>query len=61
MGNRSSYNFALGEKSPSKVSLSGIIELGKLGDKFRKLVGGNIFYELKAEDIIKKYTTHVNI
>ena len=61
MGSHSSYNFALGEKSPSKVSLSGILELGKLGDKFRKLVGGNISYKATADDIIKKYTTAVNI
>ena len=56
MGPRSSYNFANGVKDPVEVSLLGLLELGQLGDKCKKLFGGHIIYKAKAEDIIKKYT-----
>ena len=56
MGPRTSYNFANGLTDPFEISLNGILELGKLGDKFKKLAGGHITSKAKAEDIVKKYT-----
>lgn len=61
MGNKTVYNFANGETNPIAVSLKSILELGELGTKFRRLVGGNVSYKVSEEDIIKRYTNTFSI
>ncbi len=55
MGNKKSI-LNLGAETPEKASFDGIIELGELGRKFRRLIGGEFKSTLKSEDIIKKYS-----
>ncbi len=54
MGKRAVQN--LGAETPEKASFNAIMELGELGRKFRKLVGGEVKSNLKADDVIKKYS-----
>ena len=54
MGKRAVQN--LGAETPEKASFNAIMELGELGRKFRKLIGGEVKSNLKAEDVIKKYS-----
>ena len=53
MGKRSVQN--LGAETPEKASFNAILELGELGRKFRRLIGGEVKSNLKAEDLISKY------
>ena len=53
MGKRSVQN--LGAETPEKASFNAILELGDLGRKFRRLIGGAVKSNLKAEDLISKY------
>ncbi len=47
----------LGAETPEKASFLGIIELGKLGRKFRRLIGGDVKQaDIKVQDIIDKYS-----
>ena len=55
MGKRSVQNLANKAKTPEETSFNAIIELGELGQKFRRLIGGDVKYTLKAEDLINKY------
>ena len=55
MNKRSVQNMANGAKSPEEASFDALLELGELGYKFKKLVGGNIEYKLTPEELIKKY------
>ncbi len=68
-GNRVFSNFTMGKRSiynqtantPAEASLNGIIDLGTLGSKFRKLVGGNVKENITANDIMKNYTTDITV
>ena len=42
-------------ETPEKASFNAILELGELGRKFRRLIGGEVKSNLKAEDLISKY------
>lgn len=55
MNKRSVQNLSNGAVSPEEASFNALLELGELGRKFRKLIGGNVEYKLKAEDLIKRY------
>ena len=56
MGRRTVQNSALKANSPAEATFNGIIELGQLDRKFRSLVGGNVKENIKAEDIIARYS-----
>lgn len=53
MGKRAIQN--LGAATPEEASFNAILELGELGRKFRRLVGGEAASKLTADDVIKKY------
>ena len=55
MNKRSVQNMSNGAESPEAASFNALIELGELGRKFRKLIGGDVQYKINAEDIINKY------
>ncbi len=59
MNRRSVFN--LGGKTPEEATFNGILELGTLGRKFRKLIGGDVKENIKAEDILKRYSSDANI
>ena len=46
----------LGAESPEKASFNGILELGELGRKFRRLVGGDVKLNFREQDLVKKYS-----
>lgn len=56
LGKRCFQNLVNDAKTPEEASFNAIIELGELGRKFRRLIGGNVKFTLKAEDLIKRYT-----
>lgn len=53
MGRRAIQN--LGAKTPEEASFNAIIQLGELGRKFRRLVGGELKLNLTANDLVSKY------
>lgn len=55
MGKKTVQNLTADSKTPAEASFKGILELGELGRKFRRLVGGDVKENLKAEDIISRY------
>ena len=55
MGKRSVQNLTNEAKTPEEASFIALLELGELERKFRRLIGGNVKYTLKAEDMINKY------
>ena len=54
MGHRSVQN--LGAETPEKATFNAILELGKLGKKFKKLFGEDAKLQLKEDDLISKYS-----
>ncbi len=54
LGKKSVTNYS--DESPAKTSFNGIIELGELGHKFRKLIGGEVKNSVTVDDIMKNYT-----
>ncbi len=56
MGKRAVQN--LGAETPEKASFNAILELGELGRKFRKLLGGDVKSTLKENELISKYTVN---
>ena len=59
MGKRTVYNAA--KTSPEESSFFGILELGTLGTKLKKLLGCEIKENITAESIMKNYTTDIKI
>ncbi len=45
----------LGASTPEEASFNAIVELGELGRKFRRLIGGDVKSNLTKEKIIDKY------
>lgn len=58
---RSVQNLAMDAKTPAEASFNALLDLASMGKKYRKLFGGEPKYNIKAEDIIKKYTIPVNV
>ena len=58
LGKRSVYN--ANAQTPEEASFNGILDLGTLGSKFRKLVGGNVKENITANDIMQNYTTKID-
>ncbi len=56
MGKRTIQNFSNGAKSPVEATFNGIVELGELGKKFRRLVGGNVKDNTTASELISRYS-----
>ena len=54
MDRRSLQN--LGADTPEEASFKAIVELGELGRKFRRIVGGELKSTLSSEKIIDRYT-----
>ena len=46
----------LGAETPAEASFKAIVELGELGRKFRRLVGGNLKSNLTTNNVIDNYT-----
>ena len=59
MGKRSVVN--IGTNSPAEATFNGIIDLASLGRKFRSLVGGEVQEKITVNDIIKNYTSNIQI
>ena len=59
MGKRTVYNAA--KTSPEESSFFGILELGTLEKKKKKLLGCEIKENITAESIMKNYTTDIKI
>ena len=59
MGKRAVYNATA--QTPAEASFNGILDLGALGAKFRKLAGGNVKENITANDIMKNYTTDITV
>ncbi len=60
MNRKAVYNSPV--NSPAESSFNGILELGELGSKFKKLVGGEVKERgISAADIMKNYTTDINV
>lgn len=53
MGHRSVQN--LGANLPEEASYKAIVELGELGRKFRRLIGGDVQSSLSAKRVLQKY------
>ncbi len=56
MGKRTIQNFSNGAKSPVESTFNGILELGELGAKFRRLAGGNVKDKTTAAELIARYS-----
>lgn len=56
MGKRTVQNPANAAKTPEEASFNGILELGQLGVKFRRLVGGNVKDNFSPEEIFTRYS-----
>lgn len=56
LGKRTVQNPVNGAKTPEEASFNGILELGKLGSLFRRLVGGNVKEDLSASEMISRYS-----
>ena len=54
MGKRAIQN--LGAKTPEEASFNAICELGELGRKFKRLIGGEVKTELNVNDVILKHS-----
>ena len=59
MGKKSVYNSTA--QNPAEASFNGILDLGTLGAKFRKLIGENVKENISANDIMKNYTSDINV
>ena len=59
MGKRSVYNSTA--ETPAQASFNGILDLGTIGAKFKKLVGGEVKENISVNDIIKNYTNGINV
>ena len=59
MGKRAVYNATA--ETPAQASFNGILDLGTIGAKFKKLVGGEVKENISVNDIIKNYTNGINV